>query len=244
MRGEKKIRLQSLVKMGFLMNEIKDIFKSSNNAIDAVTSKQTSLLSQKMLGFDFESKFMMSKSDEATVYYTTGAIVRSILNQCACKPCEKMLTKNSEDMEVIIDGEVTTEHERFVDLCNRGCLIKPSQPVYVTCSHAWSMYSFIYNNKDLSAILFPSKNARSVFVDTFIIEIKRNPFTQWLMKESCKAGCLFEEKMKKIAISTFNIKAKNYVTAINDEIRESKGAKHKINHKKSINARKLKKLSS
>ena len=241
-QAEKKIRIQLLVKMGFLMNEIYDIFQSSNDAVNTAIMQSVNLISQKVSGFDFDSKLMVSLSDEAVIFYTSGAIVTDLLKRNKCESCIKMLTNNKESLKILSEDVLKPEHERYLALCNRGGLIKPSDLVFVTCIHAWSLYAFIFNNSELSTILLSSANPRSVFVKVFVRELQLNSCTQGLINESYESGCLYQDKLEQIAVATFNTKAKKYVSAANDSLR--KNTKRKGNYKQSPAAKKAKKVSS
>ena len=188
---------------------------------------------------------LMSDSDKATIFFTSGAIVRGILRRNKCESCIKMLTKNEESLTILPDEILDPEHEKYVD---RGRLIKPSDLVYMTALHAWSFYVFIFQNSALSKLLLSSPNTRSVFVQTFTHEMQSNTNTLCLINQTCQSGCRYQDKIEKIATATFNLKATNYVSAANDKIRCDKiqtSKKRKAGgHKKSPTARKVKKLSS
>ena len=247
LQAERKIRIMSLVKMGFHMDEVRDIFQQSNDAVAVKTTQMVNSLVQKLSVFDFFSKFMMSDSDKATIFYTSGAIVRGFLRRNKCESCIKMLTKNEESLTILPDEILDPEHEKYVDLCNRGGLIKPSDLVYMTALHAWSLYVFIFQNSALSKLLLSSPNPRSVFVQTFTHEMQSNTNTLCLVNQTCQSGCRYQDKIEKIATATFNLKAKNYVSAANYKIRRQNRSTKKRkagSHKKSPTARKVKKLSS
>ena len=97
LQAEKKIRLQSLVKMGFLMNEIQDIFKRCNDATVAAVKRSGENLLQLMdnFGVDREIEFNGDDSDQSIIFYTAGAIVRSFLRKSKCSTCVTMLSCNS-----------------------------------------------------------------------------------------------------------------------------------------------------
>ena len=71
-----------------------------------------------------------------------------------------------------------------------------------------------------------------------------------MLKEKCDAGCLFKDKLKQIAVATFNLKAKNYTSEANDAIRDEKNQKKRTHddsredYKQSRALRKVKKLTS
>ena len=56
-------------------------------------------------------------------------------------------------------------------------------------------------------------------------------------------GCLVKDKLKRIALATFDIKAKNFITEANDKIHSNK-KRNNDNYKRSYTVKKVKKLSS
>ena len=72
-QAEKKIRLKSLVKMGYFMKDIQNIFSRCNDATSNITKKSENELMGLIGNFDFSTNFNISVTDEATMFYTTGA---------------------------------------------------------------------------------------------------------------------------------------------------------------------------
>ena len=137
--------------MGFLISEIKDIFKDTCDAQEHDIE---------LSNFNSESKLMISSSDEAIAFYTAGAIVRSLLRNNKCEACTGMLSHNKE-MIIIGDNEenIVPEEQQYISLINRGGLIKPPDIVYVSCMHASSIYTFIMTDERLSQVLLSAKNS-------------------------------------------------------------------------------------
>ena len=98
--------------------------------------------------------------------------------------------------------------------------------------------------QELSRKLMASPNPRSVFVNVFLKQIEMSNCTEELITERCRLGCQFKDKLEQIAVATFNLKARNYVSDANDQIRDDKGTKRCGNHKKSSDSKKVKKISS
>jgi hypothetical protein len=245
LQAEKKIRLESLVKMGFLMNEVKDIFKSCNDATMESIKKAGDELLIKVGSFDFELDFNLEKDDEATIFYTAGAIVRGLLRRTKCTACATLLSEKKESLQIQVADPVKGEKMEFLALCNRGGLIKPSDIVQISCVHAWSLYAYLMKDSTLAQYLQSSPNPRDVFVHVFMKRIERSECTEYLFKAECQSGCQFKDLLRDIAAKTFNIKAKNFASAANDQIREETAArKRSKNHKTSNDSKKIKKLSS
>ena len=88
-----------------------------------------------------------------------------------------------------------------------------------------------------------ASNARAVFVSMFIRLIEDSAVTTEIYKHKCSSGCTIHIKLNQIAIATFNIKARNFTTEENDEIRASNRKKRVSDPKESAISRKIKKLS-
>jgi hypothetical protein len=246
LQSEKKIKLISLVKMGFKMPDIKEIFKEVETARDVDDDRVTQILVE-MLDFNFtaENSFTTS-TDEMIVFYTAGAVVRGLKSKTKCASCCDMLARGKmmsmEDDEAI---ENESEREKLVDMVNRGGLHKPTDLMYMTCIHAWNLYKYMQTDEKLFMKMMSAKNAREVFVSVFMHFIAEGTCTKVIYQHKCAAGCAFSDKLKKIAAATFNIKVKNFVKEENDKIHEAKTKKKRTtaDPKTSSTARKIKKLS-
>ena len=171
-QAEKKIRVKCLVKMGYLMNEVKEIFQSSDDVRTREINIAVDDILRKISEFDFEFKFIVDSSDEATVYYTEGAIVRCLLRREKCSSCIKLLSNNNETINIkITDIIVESDERQFLSLCNRGGLTKPSDLVFIACVHSWSLYCFLFDDPELWDIVISSYNPRKVFTQVYLKEL-------------------------------------------------------------------------
>ena len=134
------------------------------------------------------------------------------------------------------EEEVKKVHEGFIDMVNRGGLIKPLDIVYISCIHAWTLYSYVKKDEDLFKRLISSKNARSVFVRIFLRLLAEDTSTIEIVNQKCHSGCFFRERLRQIAVATFNIKAKNIISEVNGTIhlqrKRSCDAKHSAHQEK------------
>ena len=143
-----------------------------------------------------------------------------------------------------------SDERQFLSLCNRGGLTKPSDLVFIACVHSWSLYCFLFNDPELWDIVISSYNPREVFTQVYLKELSLSANTEKMLKEKCDAGCLFKDKLKQIAVATFNLKAKNYTSEANDAIRDEKNQKKRTHddsredYKQSRALRKVKNLTS
>lgn len=101
----------------------------------------------------------------------------------------------------------------------------------------------IQNDEPLFKRMMLASNAQKVFTAVYMQCLSESEITANIYNYKCASGCLFREKLNKIATATFNIKAKNFVREENDKIHEAKSKKRLSNPKSSAAARKIKKLS-
>ena len=87
-----------------------------------------------------------------------------------------------------------------------------------------------------------SPNPRSLFRRCFQHQIEL-PECSGVYNGSCANGCLFQLHFEKIAVTTFSLKARNFVASENDKIAHAKRPATG-NHKKCATAKKIRKLSS
>ena len=98
--------------------------------------------------------------------------------------CGKM-----NEAEIMI-YDCSSDHEKeakeeFVALVSRGGLLKPSDLVYVTCTHAWQIYHKIKESEESFNFLISSQNPRTIFTEFFIHLLnERNTLTE-IINASC-----------------------------------------------------------
>ena len=92
LQAEKSIRIRSLVKMGYLISEIKDIFHNSNNGENVEVQQCVNNILHVINDFSFIRNFSLSKSDEAILFYTAGSIARGLLKRLKCSACKDLLS--------------------------------------------------------------------------------------------------------------------------------------------------------
>ena len=91
-----------------------------------------------------------TSSDQAIVDYISGYIARNLIkNKGKCPDWAIMLSPGKVPMETKFDdvegvsADEVHAKEFFVKSITRGCLIEPSDALYVTCIHAWMFYNAI-----------------------------------------------------------------------------------------------------
>ena len=112
--------------------------------------------------------------------------------------------------------EISWEKEEFVSLVTRGGLLKPSDLVYMTCDHDWSLYHRIKDSNDAFNLHLSSTNPRTLFNEFFITILEDNDSMTETLKTSCGNGHTFLTFAKRAVSTFFNLMAKNYVSNMNE----------------------------
>ena len=249
LQAEKTIRIRSLVKMGFNLSDIKDIFEDGETESHHLESNVMEML-ENVENFSFEK--LQNEHDEAIVYTVAGYIARNLIkNMSPCQDCSNMLSPGKVPLPLNFDATENISSpeenikEEFVRNITRGGLLKPSDLLYVICTHAHMMYTFIINDEQKKEILLASCNPRKVFVETFIQKCESNEFANIILENMCNQGHSIRPFIVKALTTMFNIFAKNLIADNNSEIHQKGKRKVNIdNAKSSSSARKLKKLIS
>ena len=247
LQAEKKIRLRCLVKDGYDFSDIKEIFKSSE--VEKAEEKQIKcegdMLLDEISEYEFQNLHLISDEDKATMKYTAGYIARSLAKGSKCEDCKIFFKAIEPDQSPEIpdeDEKPSDNSDEYLDIANRGGLTKPSDVVFMACVHAWALYVTVSENGEAFDLLMQSSNPRSVFTHCYL-EKMQLPKCSGLYNSSCRSGCKFVLNLKKIAMATFNLKARNYIARKNDEI-SLKKREASVNHKNSAAAKKIKKSTS
>ena len=131
LQAEKRIRIRSLVKMGFNLKEIKEIFEEDNVANLRLIQKDVVSVMGVLNDFSFEN--LITISDQAIIFSLAGYIARNIIKDASlCEGCVSLLSPGKENMVPVFDENVeysendTQAKEEFLRLINRGGLLRPS----------------------------------------------------------------------------------------------------------------------
>ena len=222
------------------MSSIKDIFNESNQPKEAEIAFCTSRLLDEITDYKFEDTMQVPPSDQAIAFYTAGYIGRSIMKNVKCKDCIKMLSADCHLIASDFEGETenVNSEQQYLNLINRGGLTKPSDILFMTCIHAWTLYSHIQASADAYQTLMACCNPRNLFFETFLQKLQLEESIS-ILNAKCLNGCSFKVYLSRISNATFNIKAKNIVSIANDNISTTK--REHADHKRSGIAKKVKK---
>ena len=191
------------------------------------------------------------------IYHFTDSVsklhnTQIYLSNINCEDCRYLVTSGlMEKSSLNLAKSHDTEEEiairqDFLSLVSRGGLKKPSDLLYVTIVHAWSLYMYIKTNQNLHKMMLSSRNPGDLFVKTFIQLLEDFQHTDAILYAKCPQGHNFKSMIQKAVIKLFHIMAKNYTAEQNDKIHLAKKRDERAmaDHKKSSSARKIKKLSS
>ena len=209
LQAKKPIRIRSLVKMGFNLSDIKDIFEDGETESHHLESNVMEML-ENIENFSFEK--LQNEHDEAIVYTVAGYIARNLIkNMSPCQDCSNMLSPGKVPLPLNVDATENISSpeenikEEFVRNITRGGLLKPSDLLYVICTHAHMMYTFIINDEQKKEILLASCNPRKVFVETFIQKCESNEFANIILENMCNQGHSIRPFTVKALTTMFNI---------------------------------------
>ena len=140
------------------------------------------------------------------------------------------------------NNEMTSARKSFVEMVDRGGLVYPSELVYTVTLMAVKLKEEIFGDVDIKKKFLQFEDPRSVFVFCLEKRALASDKMYEVLNQICQKGHTFHTLVPEIAKRTFNFMAKNFITAINDNIHENR--KRKSSGKKDSGARKIAKLSS
>ena len=150
LQAEKSIRLRSLVKSGYNLAEIKEMFVTVEFSKTLAFQQQSHAYVDMLPGFTFSK----SSGDIPITYYVAGYVSRGLTKKSKCKDCQISFSENRQPLSVCIDENAVSAEEletgkAFLNAINRGGLFKPSNLVFITCMHAADLYQFIRQDNKL-----------------------------------------------------------------------------------------------
>ena len=185
--------MRNLVKDGFNLKEINDVFQSSNDEKDLQLRQQVDEASKLIENFNFSS---LDPDDKPITYYVAGYIARQLTKKTKCHDCQELFSKNQEPLSVEIDYSGATERdtktgEEFVNAISRGGLIKPSDLLNIVAAHANDLWKYIKTNPHILKVFMSSINSRSLFTKVFLKKLEESSATDAIMNTTCKSDHKF-----------------------------------------------------
>jgi hypothetical protein len=239
LQAEKSIRIRSLVKDGFNMTEIKEIFAGAEEKISEEIEKEVEIILEMISEFNFIED--ISADGRSTIYNYAGYASRGLLHrkQIKCLDCVEMIAQDSKSFDQ------DSPDEEYCALISRGGLCKPSDIVFTTCLHAYTLWRFIRNDSEIYDSFMGSHNQRHAFVECFDKKITECQATAAsICNSTCRKGHDFRPYIKRIAATVFNCMMVNLCNETNSEIHAAKKRKGKGAKKLSTSERKIMKLTS
>ena len=114
-----------------------------------------------------------------------------------------------------LPDDVPSSCESFIDMINRGGLIKPSTIINDACVAAWVAYLRIMDNIESRKLFLASKMHRSVFIQFLLIHMKSADKYENMFTFKCVAEHPFQSILEKVGEKFFNVMAKNFVSETN-----------------------------
>ena len=174
------------------------------------------------------------------IYYVAGFIARSVKKSIKCKDCGNVLGNNTE-IRMILDGIATEDCQYFLDLVNRGGLMKPSDIVFAVCCVAWEVYVRIMESYDAKSYFLACKMQRKVFIKSVLIETCSHYTYSSILETSCLQDHPFENIFVNIVTKLFNVMCKHFASEVNSAVHKDKKRMNKQTNisPQSIKIRKL-----
>ena len=87
-----------------------------------------------------------------------GYVSRNLIKARECRDCQRLLFSNQEPLNVIMENNDASDATMFIDAIRRVEKVKPSELVYIVCTHASDIFKSIKNNDKLRYKLLSSVN--------------------------------------------------------------------------------------
>ena len=201
------------------MKEACEVLGKNDAKIEAEVEFHSDTLSEVML--PKMKTVSMEDMDRDIVYYVAGFISRSVKKAIKCIGCGDMLG-NSSEIVINVGGVVPQNCQSFLDMINRGRLVKPSDIVYVVCTVAWDVYVRIMESCEAKLYFLACKMQRKVFANLVVAEITGNDDYGGILETSCIKNHAFSVMLDKLVVKFFNVMCKNFVSEINSAVYKSK----------------------
>ena len=142
-----------------------------------------------------------------------------------------------------VDDEKAIElKEEFTTSISRGGLCKPSDDIFISSAHAFSLLRYVIHDDRHKKTLLSTQNPKNAFIEVFLRVLAKDDNTNSVLSMKCKSGHSQEKGIRRVAFTAFNICCKNIVSEIRDEAHAMK--KRPGSAKNSKPERKIKKLQS
>ena len=208
------MRIRALVKDGFDMQAIKNMFSEAEEKTSSEVSEEIEMFMECIEELKFD--VAVSDDDISIVYYYAGYIVRSRLRAQSCTDCVKMISSDTKSFS----AEVA--EEEYSASITRGGLCKPSDILFITACHAWTMWCYIRDNEDVKQFFWDTRNQKCFFVESFIRNIEEVESINPIFVAKCSKGHDFRPLIRRIAGSLFNCAAANRAKEMNSIIHAEK----------------------
>ena len=102
LQAEKTIRLRSLVKSGYNMKEIANMFASAENGRNTLLKGQATQFADLFSDFTF----CKPSSDDAPItYYVAGYVTRGMVKKSSCESCQSILSDKMQPLSIDIEND-------------------------------------------------------------------------------------------------------------------------------------------
>ena len=251
LESERSLKLKNLADLDLSLSEMRDLFQDSD---DEHTLRAINASNQLLQALDIQNTPpAIPSSTENILFYVAGYFSRSVSKQLNCDSCKNLLISSRIDnVQVIVENDPRLSMEEnqqkalYINQCNRGGLIFPSEFMFTACVLAWSLLQKIKTKSELFKLLFQANiSSQKIFCLTFLKYIERCETTKESFFEfQCENGHSQCDTLKTVSKKLFNVFSKNFVSMSNSAIHSKKINVGETEHKRNSNALKIQKLQS
>ena len=114
LQAEKSIRVHSLVKMGYDMNQITSTFKPVETKRSAEQAEEIKAFQTDLEHFDFGDIDNLDDSEKAIIYYIAGYIAKFLSNS-KCTSCITLITAGRQELQMCFENESEETDKETLD---------------------------------------------------------------------------------------------------------------------------------
>lgn len=230
LENDKKIRAISLLRFSKLtlsdIDDAKDANVDHDTAADIFVDDIAVELYSKLT-----MDFVPEDSDNAVVYYVSGAVCRSIVNSFRCDSCCETLVLENDPL--IFDISDIPDCSHLTAFLSRGGLFHPQKQIVCLGVFCWKTFMEVKSTPALKQKFLSFTNQRLLYCKLMEMVLE-NEIDMFFGKTHCTHG---HNIVYSFCYRFFNCMCKNFISEINDDVINTK-------NKTEMRKRKISKLQS
>jgi hypothetical protein len=195
LQSEKTIKIASSLKH----TQLSPMDLSSVGVNDGQIAETTVTTPFPLFHFD-DIHIDLERSELQLLCFVGGYIAVSVSRKLACQSCASVLMANDS-----LPTVETVQPSEFFDIVNRGGLKKPSDTLFILCSHAYSIFAHLKGSLSFPQFI-THENPLSLFCSIVINVLNSSPVSDILALK-----CPSHDLVHHVLRTLFNIMCKNFV---------------------------------